>query len=56
MHVHIFIHVQTFISFPHTIAVEVVGPGTPPDGHVSGAWLYSAGCPAANEEEPGKKT
>lgn len=35
--------------------VVVVDPGAPPDGHVSGARLYSSGSPAANEEEPGKK-
>ena len=33
--------------------VAVVDPGTPPAGHISGAWLYSAGRPAAHEEEPG---
>lgn len=38
------------------IVFAVVGAGTPPDGHVSGARLLSAGCPAAYEEEPGKKT
>lgn len=43
-------------KYSFLFVVEVVGPGTPPDGHVSGARLYSAGCAAANEEEPGKKT
>lgn len=35
--------------------VVVVDPGAPPDGNVSGARLHTAGSPAANEEEPGKK-
>lgn len=44
-----------FTAVCFIVVVVVVDPGAPPNGHVSGARLYTAGCPAANEEEPGKK-
>ena len=44
-----------FTAVCRVVVVVAVGPGAPPDGHVSGARLLSAGSPAAHEEEPGKK-
>ena len=38
----------------YVVAVVVVDPGAPPDGHVSRARFHSAGSPAAHEEEPGE--
>lgn len=43
------------LFFQMCVLVVVVGPGAPPDGHVSGARFLFAGRPAAHEEESGKE-
>lgn len=47
-------HKLTFTALCYVVAVVVVDPGAPPDGHVSRAWFHSAGSPAAHEKEPGE--
>ena len=47
---HFLFLVCVLTSLPVVVAV---GAGAPPHGHVPGARLEPAGCPAAHEEEPG---